>query len=207
MKRKTVGLALLGALLAAPALAQLPQVLSIVVNGVALQGKALFYKGRVYVAVEDLARATGGTYAYDQNTRTLQATIPQVGPGYRPASAAAGTRVVTPASGDRPWLKVVSEKKYVYGNNAIVFATIRNNGQLPARNLEVSCTFRGGDLREIGMSMQRIPELLPGQSTTLEFRLYEQPNGPYVGPVPPEGNILVGGSFTRVSYTLKMDYQ
>lgn len=207
MKKKTVGLALVGALLAGPALAQLPQVLSIVVNGVALQGKALFYKGRVYVAVEDMAKATGGTYSYDQGTRTLQATIPQVSGAYRPpAPLSAATRVQRPAA-ERPWLKVVSEKKYVYGNNAIVFATIKNTSKLPARNLEVSCTFRGGDLREIGMSMQRVPELLPGQSSTLEFRLFEMANQPYVGPIPPEGNILVEGSFTRVSYTLKMDYQ
>lgn len=206
MKKKTVGLALLGAMLAGPALAQLPQVLSIVVNGVALQGKALFYKGRVYVAVEDLSKATGGTYSYDQTTRTLQATIPQVSGAYRPAPAAGGTRVRNTAA-ERPWLKVVSEKKYVYGNNAMVFATVKNTSKMPARNVEVSCTFRGGDLREIGMSMQRVPELLPGQSSTLEFRLFEMANQPYVGPIPPEGNILVEGSFTRVSYTLKMDYQ
>ena len=205
MKKGVAGLALLAALVGAPALAQVPQVLSIVVNGVALQGKALFYKGRVYVAVEDLSKATGGVCNYDVSTKTLQATIPQVSrsqPGAQPAPTS-----VAPASAERPWLQVVSEKKYVYGNNAIVFATIKNSSKVPASNLEVSCVFRDGDIREIGQSLQRIPQLAPGQSTTLEFRLFEMANSPYVGPVPPEGNIMLGGAFTRVSYTLKMNYQ
>lgn len=205
MKKGVAGLTLVAALVGAPALAQVPQVLSIVVNGVALQGKALFYKGRVYVAVEDLSKATGGVCNYDVNTRTLQATIPQVSrsqTGLQPAPTS-----VAPTNAERPWLQVVSEKKYVYGNNAIVFATIKNSSKVPASNLEVSCVFRDGDSREIGQSLQRIPQLAPGQSTTLEFRLFEMANSPYVGPVPPEGNIMLGGAFTRVSYTLKMNYQ
>ena len=79
MKKKLLGIALLTALVGPPALAQMRQALSIVVNGVALQGKALTYKGRVYVAVEDLARATGGTYNYDSTTQVMKATIPQGG--------------------------------------------------------------------------------------------------------------------------------
>ncbi len=206
MKKSVVGLTLLAALVGAPALAQVPQVLSIIVNGVALQGKALFYKGRVYVAVEDLSKATGGVCNYDMTTKTLQATIPQVNRGPSGAVQPAPAQVA-PAQAERPWLQVVSEKKYVYGNNAIVFATIKNSSKVPASNLEVSCVFRGGDTREIGQSLQRIPQLAPGQSTTLEFRLFEMANSPYVGPVPPEGEIMLGGAFTRISYTLKMNYQ
>lgn len=199
MKKKVLGFALLALLIAAPALAQIPQVLSIVVNGIALQGKALFYKGRVYVAVEDIARATGGHCHYDPTNKTLQATIPSSGPGM-----AANPR---PQAPERPWLKVVSEKKYVYANNAVVFATIRNTSKTPAANVEVSCTFRGDGLRELGQSIQRIPELLPGQSTTLEFRLFEQPNTEPFGPTPPEGNMVYNGAFTPISYVLKMDYR
>lgn len=79
MKKKLLGIALLTVLVGPPAFAQMQQVLSIVVNGVALQGKALTYKGRIYVAVEDLAKATGGTYNYDSTTHVMQATIPQGG--------------------------------------------------------------------------------------------------------------------------------
>ena len=204
LKKKVLGLTLLATLVAAPALAQIPQVLSIVVNGVALQGKALFYKGRVYVAVEDLAKATGGNCAYDPSNKTLQATIPSGGGVARQTAYAPRPAQTAP---ERPWLKVESEKKYVYANNAIVFATIRNASRVPANNVEVSCTFRGGDLRELGQSLQRIPELQPGQATTLEFRLFETANTEAFGPIPPEGNMVLNGAFTRISYTLKMDYR
>lgn len=203
MKKKVLGLTLLATLVAAPALAQIPQVLSIVVNGVALQGKALFYKGRVYVAVEDLAKATGGSCAYEPSNKTLQATIPS-GPGV--ARQAYAPRPAQSAP-ERPWLKVESEKKYVYANNAIVFATIRNASKVPASNVEVTCTFRGGDTRELGQTLRVIPELQPGQATTLEFRLFETANTEAFGPIPPEGNMVLNGAFTRISYTLKMDYR
>lgn len=194
MRKRTIAAVLL--LLGLPALAQMQQVLSIVVNGVALQGKALNYKGRVYVAVEDLAKATGGTYSYDPNTHLLQATIPTPG-GPRGQAA----------PGERAYLKVVSEKKYVYANNAIVFATIQNTSRAAARNLEVSCLFRGDGLRELGQSVQRLPLLRAGEQTTLEFRLFEQANNQPYGPLPPEGGMVYNGSFTNISYNLKMNYQ
>ena len=197
MKKKLLGLALLGALIVPPALAQMQQVLSIVVNGVALQGKALTYKGRVYVAVEDLANATGGSYHYDATSHVMQATIPQGGPG----------RSNTAVGGERPYIKVVSEKKYVYANNAIVYATIKNASKSPALNLEVSCLFRGEGLRELGQSVQKVPLLQPGQQTTLEFRLFETANTQTYGPLPPEGSMVFNGSFTNISYNLKMNYQ
>ncbi|MBT9586245.1 hypothetical protein IV102_23085 [bacterium] len=56
MKKKLLGAALLTALVGPPALAQ-----------------------RIYVAVEDLAKATGGTYNYDSTTHVMQATIPKGG--------------------------------------------------------------------------------------------------------------------------------
>ena len=48
MKKKLLGIALLTVLVGPPAFAQMQQVLSIVVNKVAVQGKALTYKGRIY---------------------------------------------------------------------------------------------------------------------------------------------------------------
>jgi hypothetical protein len=199
VKKRVLGVALLAAaLLVPPALAQMQQVLSIVVNGVALQGKALTYKGRIYVAVEDLAQATGGTYQYNSTTHVMQATIPQGGVA-RPVSAV--------RSGQRPWIKVVSEKKYVYADNAIVYATLKNASAWPALNVEVSCIFRGEGLRELGQSVQKLPVLQPGEQTTLEFRLFESANMQSYGPLPPEGSLVLNGSFTPISHNLKMNYQ
>lgn len=194
MKKKAMAAMLVAALVGLPALAQMQQVLSIVVNGVALQGKALNYKGRVYVAVEDLAQATGGRYSYDPNTKLLQATIPT--PAGAPRSQA--------SPGERAYLKVVSEKKYLYADNAIVVATIRNPSRAPARNLEISCHFRGDGLKELGQSVKRLPVLPPGQEATLEFRLYEQAGNLPPGPAQP---VVFNGNLNSISYNLKMNYQ
>lgn len=201
MRKKWLAFSVFLLWILAPALAQLPQVLSIVVNGVALQGKALVYKGRVYVAVEDLAQATGGTAHFDPHSKVLRATILSA-PTATPSPPAA----VNPQSLDRPWLQVVHEKQYCYGNNAVVFVTVRNGSQVVASNIQLRCRFKG-DSREIGESLQRVPQLQPGQSTNLEFHLFEGEAPPVSGPLPPEGSILVNGSFTRITYELKMEYQ
>lgn len=147
--------------LAVPVFAAAPQALSVLINGQAMQGKALWYKGRIYVPLEDVASSTHGTYRYDQNTGKAEVTVGQGGK----VSVQAG----------RPHLKVKWEKKYVTATNAQVLATIVNNGQGVARNVEAVCTFKDPTLRELSASMQRAGDLKPGESRTLEFRLYEQP--------------------------------
>lgn len=182
-------------LLAIPCIAQAPQALSIIINGVPLQGKALYYKNRVYVPLEDVARATGGEYAVDSSTGVIHATV------------------LTPTAGrkgevSRPYLKVVYERKYTMGSNARVLATIVNQGPKPASNVEVLCTFKDGVRRELGASVQNLGSMAPGERRTVEFRLFEAANTPsgFVG-APPYDQIYIDGVWTRVSYELTFNYQ
>lgn len=170
--------------------------LSITVNGVPLQGRALIYKGRVYVAIEDLAEATGGTSKYDAGNRTLQATI-------REANSAPAT-----PSGARPLLKVESEKKVVTQSNATVFATLRNTSKTAARNLKVDCTFSAAiNGQTLGVTTRQVEELAPGRTVELEFRLFPDVSMPYTGAGNREGVLRTPEGETRVNYALKMDYQ
>lgn len=183
-------------------LAQAPQSLSVLVNGYVLHGKALWYKGKVYVPLEDLATSTGGSYNYDPRTRVARATVG------RPLRK-------FPGEVQRPVLKVVWQRKYTSPDNARVLATIANEGQVPANDVQVICIFKDETLQEISASTRNIGNLNPGQRRTVEFQLFGggmrsdypgyspvYPWAPSVGP----GEVLVDGTWTRISYELKFNY-
>lgn len=199
--KRNVSMFVLGALIV-PVMAQAPGAISIVVNGVAMQGKALNYKGRLYVPLEDVAKATGGSYHLDSGTGIVTATIPTT-----------PNQAVRPNEFTRPHLKVTYERKYTTLSNARVIATISNNGEQVARNVEVFCIFKGGANRELSTAVQNAGDLSPGERRTLEFRLFEAANvaSPYdqgiaTGQIP-EDRVLINGEWTRVSYELRFQYQ
>lgn len=190
-------------------MAQAPESLSVLVNGFALQGKALWYKGRVYVPLEDVASSTGGSYDYDPHTRTARATI-------------GSPQRVAPRESHRPYLKVVWERKYTSGSNAKVLATIANQGQAPAEDVEVICIFKDETLQDLTAQARNLGRLEPGQSRTVEFQLFEgvpdapvayDPYSPYLynynynTNIAREGQVFVGGAWTRISYEFKFNYQ
>lgn len=187
-----------------PVMAAAPEALSVLINGQVMEGKALWYKGRIYVPLEDVARSTGGTYHFNKTTGKAQITV---GPG-RAESAQA-------PQGERPNLRVEWEKKYVSQDNARVLATVMNTGPRPAVDVEAICIFKDGTLQEVSASAQALGTLTPGQRRTVEFRLFEAPTyqqtawGPtaYWGsPVARNGEVLLNGQWTRVSYELKFNY-
>lgn len=196
--RKRLLIALLVAL-ALPVLAAAPRALSVVINGYPVKGKALWYKGKVYVPLEEVAAATGGTYSYN------------------PANGLAEVNVGSPAPPARreivrPYIKVRWEKKYMTGNNAKVLATISNSGEAVAENVEAICIFKDGSLREVTAVTREVGRLLPGESRTLEFNLFEgYVINQYGAPAIVDGlaydKILLNGQWTRVSYELKFNYQ
>ena len=199
LRKKLVAFTL--AALTIPVIAQAPQAMSIIVNGVAMQGKALNYKGRLYVPLEDIATATGGKYTVDAQTGTVVATVLTPNNAGRPGEAV------------RPFIKVTYERKYTTQSNAKVLATIVNQGDRPAKNVEVFCVFKSGALRELNTAVQNVGDLAPGERRTLEFRLYESGSVPNnqepavsVGQVP-DDRVLVNGEWVRVSYELKFQYQ
>lgn len=215
MRRRTWFLiaALGGILTLAPALAGTPESLSILINGYAFSGKALWYKGKIYVPLEEVAKSTGGTFGYDPATGEAVVTV-----GAPPAEL----RAATPASGARPYIKVTWERKYLSGNNARVMATLTNQGDAPARDLEAICIFKDGYLNEIGAVARPLGTLGPGQSRTVEFQLYQEsslvyPSYAYTGGYyyyPGGGliggsgdKILVNGHWTRIYYELKFNYR
>lgn len=113
VRKLAIGTALV--VLALPVIAQAPKAISIIVNGVPLQGKALNYKGRLYVPLEDVAAATGGTFTTDPATGVVTATVPMQRTAMRPPGEVAPAR---PDPGPRPFIKVLFERKYVEQTNA-----------------------------------------------------------------------------------------
>lgn len=191
--------ALLVCLVALPVLAVAPKALSVVINGYPVKGKALWYKGKVYVPLEEVAAATGGTYSYDPASGLAAVTVGAAAPPAR--------REVV-----RPYIKVRWEKKYMTGGNAKVLATISNSGDVPAENVEAICIFKDGSLREVTAVTREVGRLLPGENRTLEFNLFEgyvvnQWGTPVVGDGLYYDKILLNGEWTRVSYELKFNYQ
>ena len=186
-------------LLALPVLAQVPQALSIIINGVPLQGKALNYKGRLYVPLEDVAAATGGSFHTDARTGVVTATV------LMPAPA-------RPGELQRPYIKVVYERKYTEQNNARVIATIVNQGENAAENVDMICIFKGNQ-REITSYVQNLGTLQPGERRTLEFRLFEGSTAPdYYTPnfapgAVPDDKVYFNGEWVRLSYEFKFNYQ
>ncbi len=194
-------LLLLASLLALPVFAAAPKSLSVLIGGVALEGKALWYDNQVYVPLESVARALGGSYSYD-STRGL-ATV-DLG-GRRRASSPNG----------RPYLQAINARSFSTGDNLRVLATVVNSGTAPARDIEITCTFESGYLGEIASSVADLPELKPGQQKTVEFWLFEQlPDASgsraHAQPMAVPGSYLargndyvyVNGNWERVSHSL-----
>ncbi len=195
-KRWLIGLVLLVTL---PVLAAAPRALSVVINGYPVKGKALWYKGKVYVPLEEVAAATGGSYRYNPATGLAEVTVGL-------AAAPARREVV------RPYIKVRWEKKYLTGNNAKVLATISNTGDTVAENVEAICIFKDGNLREVTAVTRDVGRLMPGENRTLEFNLFDgYVVNSYGAPIVADGmihdKILLNGEWTRVSYELKFNYQ
>ena len=197
--------------LALPVVAQAPRALSIIVNGVPLQGKALKYKGRLYVPLEDVAAATGGTFTTDPATGVVSATVPTQQTAMRPPDAMSAPSQARRPSEQRPFITVVYERKYTEQTNARVLATIVNQGQLPAQDVEMICIFKGNQ-REINSYAKNVGSLRPGEKRTVEFRLFERPNGAYHGPniaraATPDDRVYINGEWTHVSYEFRFNYQ
>ncbi len=180
-------------------LAAAPRALSVVINGYPVKGKALWYKGKVYVPLEEVAAATGGSYSYNPQTGQAEVMVGNPPPPVRRELI-------------RPYIKVRWEKKYMTGNNAKVMATISNTGDAAAENVEAICIFKDGSLREVTAVTREVGRLLPGESRTLEFNLFEgYVVNSYGAPIVADGlihdKILLNGEWTRVSYQLKFNYQ
>ena len=212
-KKLVIGSALFA--VALPVLAQAPRALSIIVNGVPLQGKALNYKGRLYVPLEDVAMATGGTFSTDPATGVVTATVPTPQLATHPSEPMTPpppVRTQRPGEQQRPFIKVVFERKYTEQNNARVLATIVNQGSRPAENLEIICIFKG-DQREINSYVQNVGNLRSGEKRTVEFRLFEGPTGgQYYSPstatgAVPDDKVCINGEWTRLSYEFRFNYQ
>lgn len=199
-------LLLLAMLLSLPVFAAAPKSLSVLIGGVALDGKALWYDNQVYVPLESVSKAVGGTYNYDSSKGLASVElVPQQPP--LPPNA-------------RPYLKTLNARSYSTGDNLKVLATVVNSGSAPARDIEITCTFESGYLGEIISSVANLPELAPGQQKTVEFWLYEQrlPDAvggrPYAQPMSVPGSYLargndyvfVGGNWQRVTHSLHFKF-
>ncbi len=207
MKKRTRWIALLAALLAIPVFAAAPKALSVIIGGVALDGKALWYDNQVYVPLESVSDALGGQYRLDQDRGVASVELARTAPAPHPAA--------------RANIQTISERRYSTGDNLKVLATVKNTGSVAARDIEVTCTFQSGYLGEITSSIANLPELQPGQRKTLEFWLYEQriPDAsggrPYAQPMSvtgsfqPRGNdyVYVAGYWERVTHNLKFNFQ
>lgn len=176
--------------IALPVLAKAPEALTVFVNGYRVTGKALWYKGRIYVPLEDVANSTNGHYNYDPSRKVASASI---------GSAVAGPEQPAAASAERPFIEVVWEKKYTTGNNARVVATLTNQGSLPARDLEAICIFKDSSLQELTSVTRPVGTLGPGQTRTVEFQLFNSQS-------PTQGEIAASKQWNRISYELRFNY-
>jgi len=188
------------------ALAAAPTSLSVLINGKALSGKALWYDGKIYVPLKSVSQALDAHYEYDPNQGL--ASVDMGGP----------RTLVSPA--DRPNLQVSRERVYSTGDNLKVMATIVNKGLVPAREVEITCTFHGVSRNELTASVAQLPELRPGERKTVEFWLYEQriPDAtggrPYAQPMSVPGaytgrgsqHVYIGTDLQRVTFDLEFDY-
>lgn len=193
-------------LLAVPVFAAAPKHLSVLIGGVALDGKALWYDNQVYVPLESVSKAVGGTYSFDPSSGVATVKTGPVAPALPPNA--------------RPFLKALSARSYSTGDNLKVLATVVNSGSAPARDIEITCTFESGYLGEITASVANLPELAPGQQKTVEFWLYEQrlPDAsggrPYAQPMVAPGSYLargndyvyLNGNWARVTHNLQFRF-
>lgn len=189
-------------LLAIPVFAAAPKSLSVLIGGVALDGKALWYDNQVYVPLESVSKAVGGSYSYDAERGVASV---EMGPRSRPLPTNA-----------RPFLKAINARSFSTGDNLRILATVVNSGTAPARDIEITCTFESAYLGEITASVADLPQLNPGEQKTVEFWLYEQriPDAaggrPYAQPMAVPGSYLargndhvyVNGNWERVTHNL-----
>lgn len=172
------------AILALPALAAAPKKLSVLIGGVPLDGKALWYDNQVYVPLESVSKALDGRYVYDEAKGVATVNLSNAG---------------KPQASGRAHLKSLASRSYSTGDNLRVLATVMNSGDGPARDVEIICTFGSGYLGEINASVANIPELAAGQKKTVEFWLYEQRvpdhtgGRPYAQPMSVPGTFLARG--------------
>lgn len=211
-------LTILVALLALPVIAAAPETLSVLFNGRALEGKALWYDGKIYVPLESVAEVVDGRYSYDQKRGTATVDF-AAAPGQDSRTYSKGP-VRTDLGLDRPHLQVAKQQVFSTGDNMKVLATVVNKGQVPARQLEVTCTFRSSGKSDLVASVAQLPELKPGERRTLEFWLFEQRipdtsgGRPYAQPMSVPGSYLgkgenyvfIGMDWQRVTYDLDFDY-
>ena len=188
------------------ALAAAPESLSVIIGGRALNGKALWYDGKIYVPLESVSDALDANYRYDPANGVASVDI--YGHGVKVTKA------------DRPRLTVTRERVFSTGDNLKVLATVTNKGLVPARELEITCTFRGTSRDELTASVAQLPELKPGERKTIEFWLYEQRipdvdgGRPYAQPISVPGAyagrdnqyVYIGMDWERVTYDLEFDY-
>ena len=106
------------------------------------------------------------------------------------------------------------------GDNVKVLATVQNKGLVPARELEIICTFHGDTRDRMVSSVATLPELKPGERKTLEFWLYEQriPDAqggrPYAQPMTVPGayqgrgnqDVFVGFDVERIRLDWEFNY-
>lgn len=178
--------------LSLPVLAKAPEALSVLINGKAMKGKALWYKERVYVPLEDVATTLEGSY--DLDVKSGRAEVNFGAPKLNNGQRAFGI------------LSVKSEEEYIASDNATVVATVTNIGQAPLENVQGVCEFRDGSSRDMRPSIRDLGSIEPGQTKIVEFRLYDQPAQVYaycpqcsfgVG-TGPRDQVLWNGRFTRV---------
>lgn len=200
-------LTILIALLAVPVIAAAPSTLSVLINGKPLAGKALWYEGQVYVPLESVSDALNANYDYDANAGVASVDI-------------SGGRNIPISPADRPRLKMVKQRTFSTGDNLKVLATIENKGLVPARDIEVTCTFHAGSRNELIASVAQVPEMKPGERKTIEFWLYEQRlpdtegGRPYAQPMSIPGAlagrgdqyVYIGTDWQRVTFELNFDY-
>ncbi len=193
-----------------PVFAAAPRSLSVYFGDRALDGKALWYEGEVYVPLKSVSKALDGEYSFDQDKGVARIDLS--------SSRAVKSRLEIPAG--RAYLKTIDQRVYSTGDNLKVLATVINTGSAPATDIEVLCTFKSGYLGEINSSVANLTELLPGQRKTLEFWLYEQRipdftgGRPYAQPMMVPGtfqprtrqHVYLNGSWERVTYNLSFDF-
>lgn len=206
-KRKLILALLLLAALPLVALAAAPNSLSVIINGKALSGKALWYDGKIYVPLKSVSQALDGNYSYNPETGLAAINLDDRGIRISPA--------------DRPMLAVSRERSFSTGDNLKVLATVTNKGLVTAKDVELSCTFYGTSRLELTASVAQIPELKPGQRKTVEFWLYEQripdENGgrAYAQPISVPGAyagkdnqyVYLGQRWERVTYDWEFNYR
>ena len=189
-----------------------PKTLSVLIGGVSLDGKALWYDNQIYVPLESVSRALDGRFSYDENRGV--ATVDLAGLNARPA----GVNPNMPNA--RPYLKAINARSFSTGDNLRVLATVTNTGTAVARDVEITCTFESGYLGNISDSIANLPQINPGEQKTVEFWLYEQRlpdvsgGRPYAQPMAVPGSYLargndyvyVAGNWERVTHSLSFKF-